>query len=167
MSHTILPTTTAPYHVPELKVMRLEEHPVEWRIIENPEQAESIWRDTVEKASWYDPDKECLVVFLLNTRRRLLGFNLVTLGTLDTCFAHPREVFRVAIMRAAQAVLIGHNHPSGDPTPSEADIKVTRELIRAGQILKIDVLDHMIVGTASPERSKPFVSLREAGYFYT
>ncbi len=59
-----------------------------------------------------------------------------------------------------------HNHPSGDPTPSEADIKVTRDLIRAGQLLKIDVLDHVIIGRATPERQKDYVSLRELGYFY-
>jgi DNA repair protein RadC len=59
-----------------------------------------------------------------------------------------------------------HNHPSGDPTPSEADIKVTRDLIRAGQLLKLEVLDHIIVGAVSPERPKPYASLRELGYFY-
>jgi DNA repair protein RadC len=63
--------------------------------------------------------------------------------------------------------VIGHSHPSGDPTPSESDIKVTRDLIRAGQLLKIEVLDHVIVGRATPERSKPYSSLREGGYFYS
>jgi DNA repair protein RadC len=64
-------------------------------------------------------------------------------------------------------VVLAHNHPSGDPTPSEADIKVTRDLIRAGQLLKIDVLDHVIIGCPTPERSKDYVSLRELGHFYT
>jgi len=60
-----------------------------------------------------------------------------------------------------------HNHPSGDPTPSEADIKVTRDLIRAGQLLKIEVLDHVIIGRSTMERQKDYVSLRELGYFYS
>src|SRR3954464_13395330 len=99
MSSSKPPPTEAnsKYNVPEFKVMRLEDHPVQWRNVETPEQFESVWRDTVEHTTWYDSDKECLVVFLLNTRRRLIGFNLVTLGTLDTCFAHAREIFRVAV----------------------------------------------------------------------
>ncbi|HTD67382.1 MAG TPA: JAB domain-containing protein, partial [Candidatus Limnocylindria bacterium] len=60
-----------------------------------------------------------------------------------------------------------HNHPSGDPAPSEADIKATRDLIRAGQLLKIDVLDHVILGRATAERPKDYASLRELGYFYS
>ena len=60
-----------------------------------------------------------------------------------------------------------HNHPSGDPTPSEADIKVTRDLIRAGQLLKIEVLDHVIMGQPSGDGQKDYVSLRELGYFYS
>jgi len=79
---------------------------------------------------------------------------------------HPREVFRQAIIANAAAILLVHNHPSGDPTPSEADIKVTRDLIRAGQLLKIDVLDHVIIGRATPGRAKDYCSLRELGYFY-
>jgi hypothetical protein len=70
---------------------------------------------------------------------------------------HPREVFKAAIAANAAAVVLAHNHPSGDPTPSEADIKVTRDLIRAGQLLKIEVLDHVIIGRATPERQKDYV----------
>jgi DNA repair protein RadC len=88
-------------------------------------------------------------------------------GTLDRLLVHPREVFKAAIAANAAAVVLVHNHPSGDPTPSEADVKVTRDLIRAGQLLKIEVLDHVILGRATAERPKDFVSLRELGYFYT
>ena len=63
-------------------------------------------------------------------------------------------------------MVLVHNHPSGDPTPSEADIKVTRDLIRAGQLLKIEVLDHVITGRATAERPKDYASLRELGYFF-
>jgi DNA repair protein RadC len=109
---------------------------------------------------------ETLQVLLLNTRRRLIRVEPVTDGTIDTLLVHPREVFKAAIAANAAAVVLAHNHPSGDPTPSEADIKVTRDLIRAGQLLKIEVLDHIIIGRATPERPKDYTSLRELGYFY-
>jgi DNA repair protein RadC len=110
---------------------------------------------------------ETLQVLSLNTRRRFIRVDKITDGTLDTLLVHPREVFRKAIAANAAAVVLAHNHPSGDPTPSEADIKVTRDLIRAGQLLKIEVLDHVIIGRATPERPKDYVSLRELGYFYS
>ena len=109
---------------------------------------------------------ETFQVILLNTRRRLIGKPVkISDGTLDTILVHPREVFRPAIENNAAAVVLVHNHPSGDPTPSEADIKVTRDLVRAGQLLKIEVLDHVILGRATQERQKDYVSLRELGYF--
>ena len=109
---------------------------------------------------------ETLQVLLLNTRRKLIRVEeKVIEGTIDTLLVHPREVFKAAIAANAAAVVLAHPHPSGDPTPSEADIKVTRDLIRAGQLLKIEVVDHVIIGRATPERQKDFVSLRELGYF--
>jgi DNA repair protein RadC len=111
---------------------------------------------------------EVFQVLLLNTRRRLIGEPAkIADGTLDTILVHPREVFRPAIQASAAAIVLVHNHPSGDPAPSEADIKVTRDLIRAGQLLKIEVLDHVILGRATQERPKDYVSLRELGYFYS
>jgi DNA repair protein RadC len=106
-------------------------------------------------------------VMLLNTRRRLIRAITISQGTLDTILVHPREVFKAAIAANAAAIVLVHNHPSGDPTPSEADVKVTRDLIRAGQLLKIDVLDHVILGNATKERSKDYASLRELGLFYS
>ena len=79
---------------------------------------------------------------------------------MDTILVHPREVFRVAIVNAASAVIVMHNHPSGESTPSDADVKVTRDLIRAGQLLKLELLDHVIIGNGN--RS----SLRELGHFF-
>jgi DNA repair protein RadC len=108
---------------------------------------------------------ETFQVLLLNTRRRLMSVEVLAQGTLDTILVHPREVFKFAIASNAASIILAHNHPSGDPTPSEADIKVTRDLIRAGQLLKIEVVDHIIFGRPSNERSKGFSSLRELGYF--
>jgi DNA repair protein RadC len=110
---------------------------------------------------------ETLQVILLNTRRRLIRVETISQGTLDTLLVHPREVFKVAISANAASLVLAHNHPSGDPTPSDADIKVTRDLIRAGQLLRIDVVDHVIMGQATVGRPKEYASLREMGYFYT
>ena len=88
-------------------------------------------------------------------------------GTLDTLLVHPREVFRAAIVANAAGIVLVHNHPSGDPTPSAADIKVTRDLIRAGQLLKIEVVDHVVIGRATAERAKDYASLRELGHFFS
>ena len=108
---------------------------------------------------------ETFQILLLNTRRRLIGVVKISDGTLDTILVHPRDVFRPAIAANAAAIVLLHNHPSGETSPSEADIKVTRDLIRAGQLLKIEVLDHVILGRATQERPKDYMSLRELGYF--
>ncbi len=110
---------------------------------------------------------ETFQVLLLNTRRRLIDVIKISDGTLDTLLVHPREVFKPAIAANAAAIILVHNHPSGDASPSEADVRVTRDLIRAGQLLKIDVLDHVILGQATQERPRDFVSLRELGYFHS
>jgi DNA repair protein RadC len=106
-----------------------------------------------------NPECECFVILMLNTRRRVKGHQLLTIGTMDTLLVHPREVFRAAVIASAAAVVLMHNHPSGEPQPSEADIKVTRDLMRAGQLMKIEVLDHVIIGNPS------HASLRALGYF--
>ena len=108
---------------------------------------------------------ENLQVVFVNTRKRLIGVQNISQGTLDTILVHAREVFAPALAKRASALILVHNHPSGDPTPSEADIKVTRDLIRAGQLLRIEVLDHIILGRATAERPRDFLSLRELGYF--
>ena len=107
---------------------------------------------------------EHMQVVLVNTRRRLISVENIAHGSLDTVTAHARDVFRAAIARNAAAVILVHNHPSGDPSPSEADIRVTRELIRAGQLLRIEVLDHVILGRSTEERPRDYASLRELGY---
>ncbi len=149
----------------EFKVMRVRECAFSAQMVDTPERAVEYWRQNVINADWYDESKEALVVLVLNTRRRIIGHNLVTLGNLDSCSVQPREVFRPVIVAAGSAIILMHNHPSGDATPSEADIKVTRDLIRAGQLLKIEILDHVIVGSPGSEQIKSYSSLREMGYF--
>jgi DNA repair protein RadC len=108
---------------------------------------------------------ETFQAVFLNTRKRLIGVENISQGTLDMILVHPREVFKSAIVVNAASLVLVHNHPSGDPAPSEADIKVTRDLIRAGQLLKIELLDHVILGRRNDERPKDYYSLREGGYF--
>jgi DNA repair protein RadC len=134
----------------------------EGTVLDNPEAIADLLRE--ENRTY---EVENFQVVLLNTRRKLIRVENITQGTLDTLLIHPREVFKCAISANASAIVLVHNHPSGDPTPSEADIKVTRDLIRAGQLLKIDILDHIILGRRTHERSKDYASLRELGYFYS
>ncbi len=162
------PTTHKyPGFAPELKVVVLHDIPVPHPEVDTPAKMYEAWKSTVPRADWYDSGKECLVVFFLNTRRRLDGFQLVTTGTLDTILVNPREVYRPAIASGAAAIVLAHNHPSGDRTPSEADIKVTRDLIRAGQLLRIELLDHLIIGRSGylTADDQGYSSLRELGYF--
>jgi DNA repair protein RadC len=135
---------------------RLAESPV----LDNPATVVNFMRETNRLLN-----VESFQVLLLNVRKKLIRSEEISQGLLDTILVHPREVFRAAIAANAAGVVLIHNHPSGDPAPSEADIKVTRDLIRAGQLLKIEVVDHVIIGRATPERQKDFVSLRELGYF--
>jgi DNA repair protein RadC len=131
-------------------------------LLDTPERIADLLREQVRNLN-----AEQFLVVLLNTRRRLVKTERISQGTLDTILVHARDVFRSAITANAAAIVLVHNHPSGDPSPSEADIKVTRDLIRAGQLLKIELLDHVILGRATQERAKDYASLRELGYFYT
>jgi DNA repair protein RadC len=96
-------------------------------------------------------------VVLLDTKHRLLRTTVLSVGTLDASIVHPREVFRAAATAGAAALVLFHNHPSGDPTPSDDDIALTRRLVRAGDLMGIAVLDHVIVAESR------FCSLRERG----
>jgi DNA repair protein RadC len=150
----------------EFKVMRLNDTPPSGQILDTPDKIVEYLKPQLAESVIYRPDVENFIIVHLNTRRGPIGFEIISTGTLDTLLVHGREVFKSAIVMNAAAIVLAHNHPSGDPSPSEADIKVTRDLIRAGQLLKIEVLDHVVLGQASPERTKAYSSLRELGYFY-
>ena len=93
----------------------------------------------------------------LNTRNRLIHDEVISMGSLNLSVVHPREVFRPAVEYGAAAVILAHNHPSGDPEPSPEDIKITKQLVEAGKLMEIEVLDHLIIG------EEKFVSLKEKG----
>ncbi len=111
-----------------------------------------------------DLAQEVFIAITLNTKNRVIGKHLISLGTLNSSLVHPREVFRVAILDGAAAMILAHNHPSGDVTPSSEDIKITKQLVAAGQIMGIKTLDHIILGSSGPhESSTSCLSLRETG----
>jgi DNA repair protein RadC len=92
-----------------------------------------------------DKKKEYLLAFFLNARHQLIAKEVISIGTLTASLAHPREIFAPAIGKAAAGVILVHNHPSGDPSPSEEDVRLTQRIAQAGKIMGIDLLDHMIV----------------------
>ena len=125
--------------------------------IRTPEDIYRQLKDTAPLA------QEAFTILTLNAKYRLLDRKLITLGIADASLVHPREVFRAAIQDGAAAIVISHNHPSGDPTPSAEDIRITRQLVEAGRIIGIEVLDHVIIGRPDSTRAQAFLSLRESG----
>ncbi|MDQ7794010.1 MAG: DNA repair protein RadC [bacterium] len=103
-------------------------------------------------------DREHFRVILLNTKNHVIGVEQVSVGSLASSVVHPREVFKGALARSAAAVILVHNHPSGDPAPSREDLDVTGRLVEAGRLLGVEVLDHIVIG------DNAFVSLREKGH---
>ncbi len=89
--------------------------------------------------------REHFVVLILNARHECLGYEVVSIGSLNASIVHPREVFLPAILHSAASVVLVHNHPSGDPEPSEEDLSITRRLVQVGELVGIGVLDHVIV----------------------
>ena len=106
-------------------------------------------------------DREQVWILMLNVRNHLIHREVISVGSLDTSIVHPREIFKNCIKRSAAAVIIAHNHPSGDAAPSDDDIRMTKRIIEAGKIVGITVLDHVIIGRGE------YISLREsfAGWF--
>jgi DNA repair protein RadC len=103
-------------------------------------------------------NQEQLWCLLLNTKHGLIGLNLITIGLIDRTFAHPREIFRRAIIENASRIMIVHNHPSGDTEASSQDIELYDRLIKAGKIIGIDMLDHIIIANSEIRK---YYSLRE------
>ena len=145
----------------EVYVTSLREVPAPEAPLDTPVRAGDYWRTSIETSPEFRPDQEQFVVIFLNARYRVIGHTIATRGIANEVHVHPRETFRAAIVANAHSIILAHNHPSGDPTPSESDIRATREMIRAGNLLKINVLDHVIVGDAGKQ-----TSLRELGHFY-
>lgn len=102
--------------------------------------------------------QEHFVVLFLNTKNQIIHRQTIFIGSLNASIVHPREIFKEAVKRSAASIICAHNHPSGDPTPSQEDIHVTRRLVESGKMIGIELLDHLIIG------DRKFVSLKEKGY---
>lgn len=109
--------------------------------VESPKSAIELLRDKLQ-----DYKKEHFKIIMLNSRNKVINIEDVSVGTLNTSLVHPREVFEPAIRHHSASVIIVHNHPSGDPEPSDDDLKMTKKLVESGKILSIEVVDHIIIG---------------------
>jgi len=118
--------------------------------VQGPIQAAMAMRKVVG-----DDPREHFCALYLDTRQGLIDVEVLSIGTLNQSLVHPREVFRTAILRSAESIVIAHQHPSGDANPSREDMVVTERLVKAGRIIGIEVVDHVVVGDAGR-----FVSIR-------
>lgn len=123
--------------------------------IEGPEHVAQVLSRYLEHA-----DREHFVALMLDAKNKIIGIHTVSVGSLFVAIVSPREVFKAAILANAASVIVAHNHPSGDVTPSPEDIQVTRTLHQAGKLLDIEVLDHVIVGEGGA-----WTSLKRSGHF--
>lgn len=121
-------------------------------VITCPTEVVAIVQDSVKLL-----DREHFVVYILNQKNRILSSEVASIGSLNSSIVHPREIFKRAVKISGASIILVHNHPSGDPTPSSEDIAVTKRLVQAGEVLGINVLDHVIIGSGK------FTSLREIG----
>jgi DNA repair protein RadC len=131
------------YLIPEYKVMLVRDKKIETdtKFINSSDDANKLLQSYLNGV-----DREHFVVILLNRKNGIIGINTVSVGDLSSSIVHPREVFKPAIVAGAASIIVAHNHPSGDPAPSRDDINVTKRLKEAGDILGINVLDHIIIG---------------------
>jgi DNA repair protein RadC len=120
--------------------------------------------DYMKDAFQNEPQKEQFWVISLNRKNKPICRHCVSVGTLTSSLVHPREVFAVAIQSSAAAIIISHNHPSGDPAPSSQDRKVTRVINEAGRIMGIELIDHVIIGDSDEDpNGHGYYSFQEAG----
>jgi len=129
------------------------------RVISTPEQVDKLLGDEMRMLT-----AESVRAILVDTRLQLKGVEEISKGLLNEALVRPREFFAAAIARKAYGAFLVHNHPSGDPTPSQADIRLTREIAEAGKLLQIPLIDHIIVGHKSPACPGGWFSFKSAGY---
>jgi len=143
------------YRIPRYKITLVRDgsQPSEVKQINSPQEAVSLLRAYLEGA-----DREHFCVALLDIKNRVIGINTVSVGSLNATVVHPREVFKPAVLANAAGVILFHNHPSGDPTPSREDVELTGRMVQAGDILGICVHDHLVV------TEEGYASLKELGF---
>jgi DNA repair protein RadC len=140
----------------------LEDFGASRSILDSPEATFRFWKSVIETKPDFEADKETVIAILLDARLRPRAYHQVALGTVNECPVCPREVFRPVIISAAYAFILVHNHPSGEPGPSNADRSITSQLREGATILQVRFLDHVIVGRSGVS-DPPFFSFRDAG----
>lgn len=123
------------------------------RKVSSPQDAADLLRVFLE-----DCDREKMILCCLDTKNQPTAIHTISIGSLASAIIHPREVFKTALLANSASILIGHQHPSGDPLPSQEDVNITKRLLESGKILGIDLIDHIIIGD-----NNRFVSLKEKG----
>lgn len=144
----------------QIKVQIIRENDTTY-FIRNPADVQALWFNEISKMVSFESEKEMFFAFMINARNRIIHYSLISMGVLDACLVHPREVFRPAIASSAHSIIVAHNHPSGLTNPSAEDLNITRKLIEAGKIIDIPVLDHIIF--SSDPSVVAMTSLRESG----
>ena len=140
-------------NIVSIKMVKESSFLYQTRQILSPNDAYEMIKDQLQ-----DLDREQFMIACLNTKNEPTNISVVAVGTLNKAIVHPREVFKTAILSNAASVMVFHNHPSGETTPSQQDIQLTSRLYEAGELLGIKLLDHLIIGDNS------FTSLKEKGY---
>lgn len=125
-------------------------------------KVQEYWAQHIATRADFDPEKEHLYVFVLNTKYHIKGISLVSIGSLNESIGQPREIFRPAIAMAGFAIILCHNNPSGDPTPSNADLNIARKIQEGGKLLGIELLDSISVGNGQDGRPR-YYSAKESG----
>ena len=137
---------------------------IRWQMVREDGPESEPFKDAGDVATYLirqgyaDRDREAFIVLLLDVKHRVIAEEVVTIGILDGALIHPREVFKAAVAGSAAGIILAHNHPSGDPKPSGQDAEVTKRLHKAGEVLGIPVVDHVIVGSTGAH-----FSFREQG----
>jgi DNA repair protein RadC len=134
-------------YIPEIKVSVVKDGSIkaDIRALDYPAAVAEVARQLIGPGE----EREHFLLFCLDARSKIKSVATISIGTMGRCWVHPREVFRVAIVAGATAVVVCHNHPSGDCTPSSDDVNITRRLARAGKIVGIPVMDHVILGAGT------------------
>ena len=115
-------------------------------VIKSPTE---VYQAAKQLLALHEEPEEHFCILCLNTKNKIVGVHTISIGSLNASIVHPREVFKAAMLNNANSIICLHNHPSGDPKPSQEDIKITRRLVEAGEIIGIEVLDHIIIGEQS------------------
>jgi DNA repair protein RadC len=137
-----------------LKMVKEDSALYEVPVIKSPAE---VYQAAKQLLALHEEPEEHFCILCLNTKNKIVGVHTISIGSLNASIVHPREVFKAAMLNNASALLLLHNHPSGDPEPSREDIEITHRLVNAGNILGINVLDHVVIGDGR------YISLKEQG----